>query len=289
MKENRKYSYPVSMKVTQEQYEKDLKQGLLDLGYIFDSTLNLPWGHREFLITNCAGVNESVSNVSESNIRSNRRYFINHYNPELFLALAGMRGGDQIHVGEFMINKGEPGYLYEKICKITSVDAEDDFYVQESWRKATKEEIINWFTTGRETCKDEELLHTVAVNPQDSYSPSEPSFSTWEYPLTPEEVYIKKSDDVGYKEYENKLSYELDWDFIEAMAKRMQKGGQKYSPYNWKKPLDPEKLKQALFRHTIDIMRGVYNDDGSELGHIEALADNAMMLWYQLKHNKIDE
>ena len=86
----------------------------------------------------------------------------------------------------------------------------------------------------------------------------------------------------GHKETEGKLEYELDWDFIQAMAERMQLNKGKYEPYNWQKPMDVDKLKQALFRHTIDVMRGVY-DDTSELDHLSAIACNAMMLWYQLK------
>ena len=87
----------------------------------------------------------------------------------------------------------------------------------------------------------------------------------------------------GHKETEGKLEYELDWDFIQAMAERMQLNKGKYEPNNWQKPMDVDKLKQALFRHTIDVMRGIY-DDTTELDHLPAIACNAMMLWYQLKH-----
>ena len=89
----------------------------------------------------------------------------------------------------------------------------------------------------------------------------------------------------GHKETEGKLEYELDWDFVQAMAERMQLNKGKYEPYNWQKPMDVDKLKQALFRHTIDVMRGIY-DDTTELDHLPAIACNAMMLWYQLKHRK---
>src|SRR5690606_731578 len=91
-------------------------------------------------------------------------------------------------------------------------------------------------------------------------------------------------EDVGYKEEEGKLTYELDWDFIKAMAQRMQKGKVKYGPYNWKKPIDTQSLLQALFRHTIEVMDGNYEDDGSIFGHLEAIACDVMMIRYQLKH-----
>jgi hypothetical protein len=90
----------------------------------------------------------------------------------------------------------------------------------------------------------------------------------------------------GIKETEGKLDYELDWEFVQQMAERMSQNKGKYDPYNWKKIMDVEKLKQSLFRHTIEIMKGNYSDDGRELGHLESLADNAMMINYQLKNNK---
>ena len=95
-----------------------------------------------------------------------------------------------------------------------------------------------------------------------------------------------KVNDIGKKESEGKLSYELDWEFIQQMAERMSQNKGKYEPYNWKKLMDVEKLKQSLFRHTIEIMKGSYSDDGREMGHLESLADNAMMINYQLKNNQ---
>jgi hypothetical protein len=39
------------------------------------------------------------------------------------------------------------------------------------------------------------------------------------------------------------------------MAKRMSQNKGKYPPYNRQKPMDIEELKQALFRHTIEVMK----------------------------------
>ena len=89
----------------------------------------------------------------------------------------------------------------------------------------------------------------------------------------------------AYKEKEGKLFYELDWDFITQMAERMASNKGKYEPYNWKKLDNIEDLKQALFRHVIDIMKGNYEDDGREFGHLEAAADDLMMINYQLRNN----
>jgi len=89
----------------------------------------------------------------------------------------------------------------------------------------------------------------------------------------------------GVKESEGKLNYELDWDFIQQMAERMSQNKGKYEPYNWTKPMSVEKLKQSLFRHVIEVMKGIYSDDGRDFGHFESIALNAMMINYQLKNN----
>ena len=90
----------------------------------------------------------------------------------------------------------------------------------------------------------------------------------------------------GVKETEGKLNYELDWQFIQQLAERMSQNKGKYEPYNWTKPMDVEKLKQSLFRHVIEVMKGNYSDDGREFGHWESIALNVMMINYQLKNNK---
>lgn len=89
----------------------------------------------------------------------------------------------------------------------------------------------------------------------------------------------------GIKESNNKLTYDIDFDFIQRMAERMQRNKDKYPVGNWKKSIDIEELKQALFRHTIEIMQGNYNDE-QHYGHLLAVACNAFMITYQLKENK---
>ena len=88
----------------------------------------------------------------------------------------------------------------------------------------------------------------------------------------------------GKKESNNKQEFELDWEFIESMAKRMAKNKSKYGKDNWKKPMDLEQLKQALFRHVLQVMKGNYNDE-DKLDHLDAIAINAMFIKYQLKHH----
>lgn len=89
---------------------------------------------------------------------------------------------------------------------------------------------------------------------------------------------------VGYKESDNKLSYELDFEFITQMAQRMSKNKSKYPPYNWQKLQDVEELKQALFRHVVEVMNGNYEDEGVERAHLSAIALNAMFINYHLKN-----
>lgn len=88
----------------------------------------------------------------------------------------------------------------------------------------------------------------------------------------------------GIKETVEKLNYELDWDFITAMAEKMSSNKHKYPPNNWKKPIDVEFIKQALFRHTIKVMKNEFNDE-KELDHLSSIALNAMFIYYQLKNN----
>ena len=105
----------------------------------------------------------------------------------------------------------------------------------------------------------------------------------WKAPtITPGQEEAIAEEIKWIKESDNKLSYELDWNFIEAMAKRMEQNKGKYPPYNRQKPMDIEKLKQALLRHTIEVMKGNYTDI-EDLDHLSAIACNAQFIYYQLK------
>jgi len=88
----------------------------------------------------------------------------------------------------------------------------------------------------------------------------------------------------GYKETSNKLIYDIDFDYITGMAERMQLNRDKYPVGNWKQKLDIESLKQALFRHVIEIMKDNYSDE-QELGHLFAIGCNAFMIIEQLKNH----
>jgi len=94
------------------------------------------------------------------------------------------------------------------------------------------------------------------------------------------------NSDNGIKESNGKTDYsEIDWDFIESLAKRMNKNKSKYEAGNYKKPMDINLLKQSLLRHTIEVLKNNYQDDEDDLGHLSAIALNAQFLHYQLKNN----
>lgn len=95
---------------------------------------------------------------------------------------------------------------------------------------------------------------------------------------------FKLKEETAYKETNGKLFYELDFEFITQIAERMASNKGKYEPYNWQKLDNVEELKQALFRHTLDVMKGNLEDDGRDFGHLEAIACDVMMIYYQLKN-----
>ena len=79
----------------------------------------------------------------------------------------------------------------------------------------------------------------------------------------------------AYKETSNKLNYELDFKFITQLAERMSANKGKYEPYNWQKLDNIEDLKQALYRHVMEVMKGNYEDDGRMFAHLESIALNS--------------
>lgn len=102
-------------------------------------------------------------------------------------------------------------------------------------------------------------------------------------PITNQQM-TEASQNNGIKEKDGKLNYEIDWEFIEEMAKVMANNKHKYPPDNWKKPIEVKDLIQPLTRHFIEIGKGNYDDGDEILGHLKSIALNAMMIHYQLKH-----
>lgn len=98
------------------------------------------------------------------------------------------------------------------------------------------------------------------------------------------EVLNEELTEEAYKETSNKLNYELDFNFITQLAERMAQNKHKYEPYNWQRLDNIAELKQALYRHVMEVMKGNYADDNRLFGHLESIALNAMFINYQLNN-----
>ena len=97
----------------------------------------------------------------------------------------------------------------------------------------------------------------------------------------------KYNSEKGVKHNQGKTDYsEIDWEFIEQLAQRMNQNKGKYEKNNFKKPMDVDLLKQSLLRHTIEILKGNYEDEGREHGHLESASLNLQFINYQLKNHK---
>jgi hypothetical protein len=71
------------------------------------------------------------------------------------------------------------------------------------------------------------------------------------------------------------------------MAERMTDNKGKYEPFNWQKPCDISLLLDAAQRHLLALR--MPEQEGTEeihLDHAVALALNAMIIHYQLRHNE---
>lgn len=107
-----------------------------------------------------------------------------------------------------------------------------------------------------------------------------------------EEVYhkfvkaAKECNQKPTKQTEGKLFWEMNWDYLQGVAKRMQANkGDKYEKFAWKKGVNVDEINQAILRHTVEIMKGNTIDD-TEYGHYEALCCNAMLAVHELKRLK---
>ena len=90
---------PVSMRVTQEQYERDLREPLLAMGY--KETLITSFSHTPILANNYGNNNGMLSNTCEEAAKIENRHFIPDYNPEYFLAVAAMTNEELGIIGEW--------------------------------------------------------------------------------------------------------------------------------------------------------------------------------------------
>ena len=180
---NREFIQPVSMRVTQQQWLSDLKDNLVSMGYSFMIT---PWGFEKCNIL----VNGNLNHIGclyvweDERKNANDRFFIDHYNPELFLAVAAM-SKKGIHPGEMVKIGNNPKLL--KVIEINEVpgttnvklsDGKAGVYVIDIGYlvKATLEEIIKHFT--QDTPLEKQKLVSVWASGK---MPSYPTFDVRQF------------------------------------------------------------------------------------------------------------
>jgi hypothetical protein len=166
------------------------------------------------LVTNQGGGNSRLANLDYFNKLSYGRYFIEGYNPELFLALAGMTDSEIGNVGEWWtcFNHDSSGFKkgisYKQISNhiehgLSLLDEENEpngrTNARLSFRKATKEELINQFTITK--------MKTITVNKTDAKKLYDLACDNWK----------RKMD-----EYLKPFMFQDTIDFSEGLVKEMQ-------------------------------------------------------------------
>lgn len=145
-----KFATKVAMKVTEDQYHRDLEKPLLDMGYIYTDyysvRTNMQYDYR--YLTNYHSNQFSIRFDYRAKVEDN--YLIEDYNPQLFLALAAMTEGEDWIGGEWLFFETD-----DVLFKVKSTDGNYNDYTQglatnnkdakTAYRKATKEEIIKHF------------------------------------------------------------------------------------------------------------------------------------------------
>lgn len=156
---SKEFITPVSMECTREQFERDLEKQLAALGY--ETKYIGDFGEISVLCTNYTYRSEKVTNLSPCKRNQFNRHYIDHYSPELFLALAAMTDEEYGIAGEWwvFINDSYMFFTKNKLYKcLKPIDQYRAFIDDggkengfshaplENFRKATKEELINHFT-----------------------------------------------------------------------------------------------------------------------------------------------
>jgi len=161
-----KFITPVSMKVTLAQFETDLLQPLLILGYKKGDCHYSE--DRCILATNITYEHDRFSLLYPAYASERDRFFIKEYNPQLFLALAAMTDELNGIAGEWWkhttsyTSQFDDGCLYKQVTKsILEIHAFGEHL--SAWSnnnhkyfvKATKEEIIQHFIIKQQTVSTE--------------------------------------------------------------------------------------------------------------------------------------
>ena len=155
-----KFIQPVSMRVTKEQYERDLREPLLEMGY--KECFITSFSYTPILVNNYGNNNGMLSNTNEEAAKIDNRHFIPEYNPEYFLAVAAMTSEELGIVGEWWkrIENSSKQFTLNKLYKCERfswgtpdfINEEGDlngYYCRESHllstKKATLSDLINHF------------------------------------------------------------------------------------------------------------------------------------------------
>ena len=209
---------PVSMECTEKQYINDLKEPLLNMGYkeSYKSPMTTEFN---ILVTNYGGISDCISNVINHGTHAENRYFISEYNPKLFLALAAMTNCENGNYGEYWKFIGDGwGIIWTKdklysqrkdsIAKVCAFI--DDRGRQNGMHpsnktyfiKATKEEIINFFSTQQSKevkLIDGEYYYCKCVDD-----------SEWIYIYKSIEDNYKTNRYVSFEQNDNNIHYNVD-------------------------------------------------------------------------------
>jgi len=147
---------PISMQCTYNQFEKDIKQPLIQMGYQIGVLFCYNDSSNHYICNNQNSNLGRVANISDKYCQANRRYLIREYNPALFLALAAMTDFQYGISGEWWMCIQEDssfteGMLYKAATSIDKTEAlyredgiQDGLHPKnlEYFRKATFEEIL---------------------------------------------------------------------------------------------------------------------------------------------------
>ena len=191
-----KFRRPVSMQVTKEQYEKDLREPLLRMGYLELGVAE--WVAAPVLVTNYANTVFCISNTINEYKKRHNRYFVPEYNPKLFLAIAAMSNEEYGIYGEWwyctkdvkMEGSGKVEYnrgkLYMGLDNERIINNSRTYnhywrgdYRFEHFRKATLQELITNFTENKQenimkkeitTEQFEELKNLIAPENEEKFN-----------------------------------------------------------------------------------------------------------------------
>ena len=135
---NKQFTCPVSMAVTEEQFNADLRQPLEKLGYRTFMTFDSP-----HLCNNFNGT-DGLCKMTHF-FKDHNRHFIDHYNPKLFLALASLttestetkeevlarfeKGVERELIGYRFRNDDFNAYAHRiAYCKVGIIELKDNLY-----------------------------------------------------------------------------------------------------------------------------------------------------------------